>query len=250
MAYSVAELAGIAGITVRTLHYYDQIGLLRPSRRGPNGYREYGDEAIIPLQQILFFRELGFSLNDIRAIVSSSDFDVLEALESHRALLLRKSERLSELLRTLDSTIRTLKEGAEMKSKEYYKGFNDDKVEEYREEVRRRWGEKVLKESDERLEKMNKSKFIGLQDAGGKIFQAIGDNMERGVDCPEVQRLIADWRAWLEHFAPYSDEAVLGLGRFYSEHPDFIAFFERYRKGLAAFMTRAIECYCAGKGVK
>ena len=92
MVYTVKKLADIAGISVRTLHYYDEVGLLKPHSRSRSGYRYYGDDAVLKLQQIMFFRELGFGLDDIRKIISSPDFDVLEALLSHRALLTKKAE--------------------------------------------------------------------------------------------------------------------------------------------------------------
>ena len=245
MVYSVNQLAKMAGISVRTLHYYDQIGLLRPERRSAGGYRQYGEEEAVRLQQILFFRELDFSLDEIKKILSRPDFDVLEALQSQRGLLTRKAERISRLLETLDRTISKLKGETEMSIREYYEGFSDEQVERYREEVRRRWGEEALNESESRVTRMGKKKFADLQAEGGGIFQAICDNMDKGPESPEVQALVARWRQWLENFYHYSDEAVLGLGRTYSQDPEFAKFFEKYHKDLAGFLTRAIEYYCS-----
>jgi len=104
--YTVKQLADLAGVSRRTLHYYDQIGLLVPSSRRDNGYRLYGDGALLKLQQILFFRELGFGLEEINKILSKPDFDAIEALESHKGLLAKKAERLNELLETVDKTIK------------------------------------------------------------------------------------------------------------------------------------------------
>ena len=107
--YTVKKIASLAGVSVRTLHYYDGLGLLKPRYRQENGYRHYDEESIIRLQQIMFFRELGFSLDEIGKIISSSDFNVLEALKSQRDLLVKKSERLGELISTVDKTIKRLK---------------------------------------------------------------------------------------------------------------------------------------------
>ena len=107
--YTVKQLASLAGVSVRTLHYYDKLGLLKPRYRQANGYRYYDDDSIIRLQQIMFFRELGFSLDKIGKIISLPDFDVLEALKSQRDLLVKKSERLEELISTVDKTIKRLK---------------------------------------------------------------------------------------------------------------------------------------------
>lgn len=107
--YTVKKLASLAGVSVRTLHYYDKLGLLKPRYRQENGYRHYDEDSIIRLQQIMFFRELGFSLDEVGKIISQSDFDVLEALRSQRDLLVKKSERLGELISTVDKTIKRLK---------------------------------------------------------------------------------------------------------------------------------------------
>jgi DNA-binding transcriptional MerR regulator len=250
MVYTVRQLARIAGVSVRTLHYYDRIGLLKPASHSSSGYRQYGEEAVVPLQQIMFFRELGFSLDDIKDIVSRPDFDVLEALRSHRTLLKKKSERINELLVTVDRTISQLQGEVSMDIKDYYEGFSDDRIEEYRQEVRERWGEDTLRDSEARVMNMGKKRFAELQAEGGAIFQAVADNMPQGFDSPAVQQQVAKWRRWLEHFHTYSDEALLGLGRTYSQDSRFAGFFEKYGKDFPAFFTKAIEHYCANKAVE
>ena len=245
MSYTVQQLARLAGVSVRTLHYYDQIGLLKPAGRSPGGYRQYGEEAIVPLQQIMFFREMGFSLDEIKGILSRPEFSVLEALESHRTLLTRKAERLAGLLVTVDRTVRQLKEGAGMQIRDYYQGFSDEKVQEYRDEVRRRWGDDTLRDSENRVAQMGKARFAALQAEAGSIFQCIADNMSLGFDSPQVQEQVARWRKWLEQFSTYSDEAAVGLGRMYSEDPRFAAYFKRFGDDLPSFLTKAIEHYFA-----
>ena len=134
-----------------------------------------------------------------------------------------------------------------MPIKEYYEGFSDKQIEKYRREVHERWGEKTLKDSEERVMKMGKEKFKALQDEGGAIFKAICGNMSKGYDSKEVQELVVRWRNWLENFSHYSDEAVSGLGQTYSQHPEFAKFFEKYDAAFPEFFTRAIEHYCANK---
>ncbi len=248
MAYTVKKLAEIAGVSVRTLHYYDEIGLLKPEFRNNSGYRYYGNKAVIRLQQIMFFRELGFSLEEIGKIFSKPDFDFIEALQSHRILLTRKAERINQLLNTVEKTIRELKGETKMQIKEFYEGFSDQQIEQYREEVRQRWGEKVLQESEERAVNKGKEKFAELQAEGGKIFKDISNNIPKGFESPEVQELVAKWRLWLENFHQYSDEAILGLGRGYSEDARFARFFKGIHEDLPEFLTQAIEYYCAHKG--
>jgi MerR family transcriptional regulator, thiopeptide resistance regulator len=238
--YTVKQLAEFAGVSVRTLHYYDEVGLLKPEYRARNGYRYYSEAAVVRLQQIMFFRELGFGLDEIKEIMSRPNFNVMEALEGHRDLLKKQSERLSELLRTIDSTLKTLKGEKEMTIKEYYQGFSDEQIEQYRNEVRERWGEDTLKDGEARVMKMGKAKFAALQAEGGAIFKSIADNINKGFDSPFVQNQVALWRQWLENFSHYSDEAVLGLGQAYSQDKRFAAFFRKINKGLPEFLSKAI----------
>jgi len=241
--YTIKKLADIAGVSVRTLHYYDEIGLLKPRYRHDNGYRYYGKEEVILLQQIMFFRELGFSLDEIRTIISSPDFNVSEALKQHRNLLIKKEERLRELISTVERTIRKMGKQSKMNIQEYYQGFSDEKIEEYREEVKHRWGSRVLEESEKKVIDMGQETFITLQAEGGKIFKDIMDNMSLGYDSQYIQDLIVEWRKWLENFHHYTDEEVVELGRAYSQHPDFVRFFQQYGEELPIFLTRAIEHY-------
>jgi DNA-binding transcriptional MerR regulator len=246
MVYTVKQVAKLAGVSVRTLHYYDEVGILQPKSRSAGGYRQYDEEAMLRLQQIMFFRELGFGLDEIRKIIAQPDFDILEVLQSHKILLMKKAERINELLATVNKTMKKFQGETKMQIKEYYQGFSDEQIEKYREEVRQRWGDKVLKDSEARVMKMGKDKFAALQAKGGSIFKAISDNMSQGFDSPVVQEQVAKWRQWLENPSTYSDEAVLGLGQAYSQHPEFAKFFAKFHKDLPEFLTRAIECYCAG----
>jgi len=243
ISLTIKKLADIAGISVRTLHYYDEIGLLKPQFRRDNGYRYYGEKEVILLQQIMFFRELGFSLDEIRSFISNPGFDVTEALKQHKKLLIKKDKRLKDLVNNVERTISNMGKQSGMNIKEFYQGFSKKQIEKYREEVKLRWGSKTLEESEKRVLDMGREKFIALQAEGGKIFKAIMESMSEGYDSRYVQDLIVEWRKWLENFHHYSDEEVVELGRAYSQHPDFIRFFQQYSDDLPIFLTRAIEHY-------
>ncbi len=129
--FTVQQLAKTAGITRRTLHYYDEIGLLKPSRIGDNGYRYYGEDALVRLQQILLYRELDLSLADIQAILGRRDFDVLKALQTHRDELTRRIAQIERLRNTVDDTILHLKGKKQMSQKQFFKGFTDAEQEEH-----------------------------------------------------------------------------------------------------------------------
>jgi len=247
MDYTVRQMARLAGVSVRTLHHYDHIGLLKPSSYGGNGYRYYDEKAAVRLQQVLFFRELGFGLDEIRDIVHKPDFDVREALRSHRILLAKKAERIAELLRTVDRTISHLEGDSDMEIREYYQGFSEEQIEQYREEVRQRWGDDTLRDSEARVKQMGQRRFAALQAEGDAMFRSMVELLPKGAESAEVQRVVARWREWLEHFATYSDEAVLGLGRMYSEDPRFASNFAKYHAELPAFFTAAVECWAAAR---
>ena len=245
LVYTVKQLSDLANISVRTLHYYDEIGLLSPESRSISGYRLYDKNDLLKLQQIMFYRELGVKLGDIKQIISNLDFNLVEALQSHRALLAKNAERTQRLIETIDKTISQIRGEIKMDIKEYYEGFSDEQIDKYRHEVKERWGEATLKNSEERVLKMGTSKFQELQSEGNRIFQAIADKISLGPDSPEVQNLVAQWRQWLENYHHYSYEALLGLGQMYSQHPDFVKFYGKFHPDMPEFFTKAIELYCA-----
>src|SRR5580693_3291388 len=130
MAFTVNKLAKLSGVSVRTLHFYDEIGLLKPAYYGDNNYRYYEEEQLLMLQQILFFRELGMPLNDIQRILQSDAFDKVEALYSHKEILEKNFDRTQILIKTIDKTILHLR-GQTMRDVEMYEGFDPKKQQEY-----------------------------------------------------------------------------------------------------------------------
>src|SRR5438045_1670904 len=124
MAYTVKEVAAMSGVSVRTLHFYDETGLLKPAYYGPNGYRFYEEPQLLTLQQILFYRELGFELKQIERILGRADFEKVAALQSHRKVLQKNLARTRTLIETIDKTINHLKGTKKMKSEEMFLGFS------------------------------------------------------------------------------------------------------------------------------
>src|SRR5579884_1440918 len=124
MAYTVKQVAAISGVSVRTLHFYDETGLLKPAYHGANGYRFYEEPQLLKLQQILFYRELGFGLKQIKRVLGRRDFEIVAALQSHRQVLEKKLARTRSLIETIDNTIKHLKGKKKMKSEELFVGFS------------------------------------------------------------------------------------------------------------------------------
>src|SRR6185503_13195019 len=141
MAYTVKQVAAMSGVSVRTLHFYDETGLLKPARVEANGYRYYEEPQLLMLQQILFYRELGFELKQIQRVLGRTDFDKIAALRSHRQVLQKDLARKRKLIRTIDKTIEHLKGKKKMKDQEMYWGFSQEKQAEHEKYLIDRFGE-------------------------------------------------------------------------------------------------------------
>jgi DNA-binding transcriptional MerR regulator len=243
--YTVQQLAKIAGVSVRTLHHYDRIGLLKPASRNAARYRFYGEAELLRLQQILFFKELDCSLKDIARILDSPGFDPVEALEAHREELKRRAERLGLLLDTIDKTLRKLKgEKIKMLDEELYGGLSKEQAEAYAEEAKERWGPKLVNETNARVKKWSKQKWAEVNKELDDILRQLAALMGTPVGNPKVQALVARHRAYLNNFYEVKPNIYRGLGKLYVEDPRFRAYFDKYRAGLAEYLHTAIEFYC------
>jgi DNA-binding transcriptional MerR regulator len=244
MAYTVKQLSDLAGVSIRTLHYYDEIGLLKPAAYGVNGYRYYSEGDLLRLQQLLFFKELGLSLEEIEEIIDRPDFDVLHALETHKLALQLKVKRLDRLIQTVDNTIMHLKGNLEMSKKQYFEGFTEEKQRQYAKEARRLYGEKSVKASEDLWNSYTPEKKAAIQAEQQQIYQDLVAVMDKGYDSPEVQQVVARWHQHLRYFYEPSVERLQGLGHLYNQSPDFIATFQKIHPDLPAFLEKAITFYC------
>ncbi len=243
-AYTVQQLADLAGVTVRALHHYDAIGLLTPAARTEAGYRLYGEKDLLRLQQILFFRELDFPLDQIAALLDAPGFDPVRALERHRELLQAQRDRLARLMETIDKTIAGLKEDMMgLTDEELYAGFSKEDAERYRREARELYGEEVVEASEQRARKMTKEQMQAVQAEGEEVTRGLADLTDRAPGDPVVQALIARHYAWVCHFWTPNAEAYAGLGDLYTDNPEFRATYDKYRPGLADFMKAAMSYY-------
>lgn len=245
--YTVKQLAQVAGVSARTLHYYDEIGLLKPARDPENGYRLYGQPALLRLQQILFLRELGLSLDEIQAILDQPGFDLLPALVQHRKTLQERQGRLERLLQTVDRTILHLRGNITMDDKELFEGFSEEKQKEYEEEIRQRYGEENLRESQARWGSYSKERKRQIMEEGGANYQALVKAMPLGPASPQAQEAIARWHQHLHYFYEPTTEILLGLADMYNDDPRFKEFFDRIHPDLANFTRQAIQIYCQAK---
>lgn len=243
MKYTVKQVAEQTGISVRTLHYYDEIGLLKPSEVTNAGYRLYDEDCLYRLQQILFFRELDFSLKDILRILNHPDFDKNEALNKHRKLLMLKRKRLDGLIALVD---KTLKGENTMSFKEFDMTEIESVQKQYAREVEERWGDSAaFQESQGKTAKYKKEDWASITAESETIYRAFALHLADDPADPAVQKLVADWQAYItRYFYQCTNDILAGLGIMYVEDERFKQNIDRYGEGLASFMSRAISIYC------
>lgn len=240
---TVKQLSRLAGITPRTLHYYDEIGLLKPARVGENGYRYYGDESLLRLQQILLYRELDMPLDRIRQIMGRRDFDILSALEGHKDDLRGRVARLERLIATVDDTILHIKGKKEMSQKKLFEPFTEEQQAKYEEEAARMYDPQTVKDSNDRWRRYTPADKQRILDEGNAVYQDLVAAMPQGAASPQAQACVARWRKHMEYFWVPDLDQLLGLADLYNDEPRFKANFDRIDPRLASFMREAVRVY-------
>lgn len=189
--YSVKKLAKLAGVSVRTLHLYDKMGLLKPSVRTEARYRLYGEKELLRLQQILFYRELDFPLKDIGVILDDPDFDLVQALEGHKKALIARKERINTLVGTIEKTLVTLKNNTMLQVEDLYEGIPQDKIDAYRSEAMARWGKDTVQGVEDTLRSFSKQEMETLKQDLHQITARLTALMGSDPASDEVQQCIA-----------------------------------------------------------
>lgn len=247
MVYTVAKLAKISGVSIRTLHWYDEIGLLKPAYHGANGYRYYEEEQLLALQQILFFRELGFELKQIESILKRSDFDRISTLTSHRRVLQKSVERTKRLIKTIDKTIKHLKGTKKMQDEEMYYGFSKEEQAEYEKQIIERFGQQGkshIEESRSKIKNWSKADW----DASSKEFDSICKELTALLlkkyesHSKEVLIVIARHYKLLQRFWKPTRETYAGHGQFIEES-ELSKAYEAYHPQLPRFISEAIQAF-------
>jgi len=250
MEYSIHALAKLAGISVRTLHYYDEIKLLSPRRISSNGYRVYGENEVDSLQQILFYRELGLPLEGISRIMHAKDYDGASALTHHLTALIVKRDRLDLLITNVQKTISSLKGEITMSDKEKFEGIKKNLIDEnekkYGEEIRTSFGDQAVDDSNAKLMGLTPEKYAEVQDLSLLINQALKKALEQGDPAGELaQNVCKMHKKWLSYYwKNYSKEAHMGLAQTYVDDPRFRKYYDDIAPGCAEFLRDAIMIYC------
>lgn len=253
MEYTIQKLAKIAGVSTRTLRYYDEIGVLKPARINSSGYRIYGKEEVSRLQQILFYRELGVSLLDIKNIMTSPSFDATKALKEHREKLLAKREQLDLLISNIDKTIAVSEEGINMTDKEKFEGFKQKMIEDnekkYGKEIREKYGDKQVHESNKKFKNMTKQQYDEFEKLGASVISTLKEAFATGNPAGELAQKTADLhRKWLSYvWGSYNKEAHADLAQMYVDDERFTAYYDKEQPGSAEFLRDAILIYTGMK---
>ncbi|MCJ8210058.1 MerR family transcriptional regulator [Mucilaginibacter sp. RS28] len=247
--YTVQQLSAMARISVRTLHVYDQKGLLKPLTRTSSGYRVYGDKELLRLQQILLYKAMDLPLEKIGTILQSPDFETISALEAHQHYLEAEVDRLKAALRTIKTTIEHLKKGDTMEPESLYKGLSKEEAKAIRNEAAEKYGEENIAYAEQSLMKLSKADLQGLKDEQQQIMNALFELMSEAPECPAVQFEIARHyqnirRFWgTENFADKQADAYEGLGKLYVADERFYQ--NKYENGeqFVLFLQKAISYY-------
>ncbi|AEG59701.1 MerR family transcriptional regulator [Desulforamulus ruminis] len=250
MEYTVNKLAKLAGVSTRTLRYYDELGLLSPARISSNGYRIYGQKEIDRLQQILFYRELGVPLEEIRNILASKDFNGLSALESHLSALLARRKQLDLLIANVEKTVKAMKGEIVMSDQEKFEGFLqklvDDNEQQYGKEVRAKYGDESVNRSNAKVLNMSKEQYVELEKLTAELNETLKAAFEQGDPTGELaQKTCELHKKWLcFYWDDYSKEAHIGVTQMYVDDPRFTAYYDKIAPGCAAFLRDAVAIYC------
>ncbi|TAJ68453.1 MAG: MerR family transcriptional regulator [Phenylobacterium sp.] len=248
--YTVSEVAKLSGVSVRTLHHYDDIGLLKPADVGANGYRYYGKDELLRLQQILFHRELGFPLDEIGRVLDAPDFDRVAALTAHRTRLQAQARRTRRLVRTIDDTLAALQGATTMDDKAMYRGFDPEKQAKQEAWLVDRYGPEIRKSIDAVKTVQKDWKQADFDAAQAEIAGieagfvcALADGLP--ADSAPVQALTGRHRDWIANQwpQPVTRAAYKNLAALYGEHPDFHARYEAQAAGMTEYLQAAMLAF-------
>ncbi|PAB61083.1 MerR family transcriptional regulator [Anaeromicrobium sediminis] len=252
MAYKVRELSKLAGISPRTLHHYDHIGLLKPSSVNESRYRLYEDKDLERLQQILFLKELGFKLSEIKEILDDPKYGRERALKEQKNLLILKRKRLDNIIASIDTTLNTMKGVETMKKQDMFNVFDMNEInkhkDEYAKEVREKYDSSIVEECNKKTKSYTKNKWEEICSKGNEFFHKLGTLMNKGPEDEEVQELIGAYRQYItDNFYECTIEIFEGLGQLYVTDERFTMNIDKNREGLSKFVKDAIEVYCNNK---
>ncbi|PUB14640.1 MerR family transcriptional regulator [Paenisporosarcina sp. OV554] len=249
MEYTVQKLGKMAGISTRTLRYYDEIGMLKPARINSSGYRIYGEKEVNLLQQIMFYKELGIKLETINQIVTSPTFDEAKALADHRLQLLDKRAQLDLLIANVEKTISSKGGEIEMTNNEKFEGFKQKMIDQnektYGKEIREKYGDETVNKSNAKVKNMTQSQHDEVKRLSEEVQTTLAEAFKTGDPSSDLAQRAADLhKQWLMYFwNEYSKEAHENLAQMYVDDERFTMYYDKEVPGTAEFLKDAIHVY-------
>lgn len=247
MEYSIRKLSEMAGVSARTLRYYDEIGLLKPLYTDDSGQRYYGENEVVLLQQILFYRERGFDLKRIQRILYQDDFDIMQALEEHLLELEEKRKHMDSLVRTVKQTISSMKGECKMSDKEKFQAFKERLVKEneehYGEEIREKYGEKTVYESNKKFLNMSEEDLEKFKCLENEIKDRLKKGIRSGIapDSEEAEEIVKLHKKWLcMTWKDYTPEAHRGVSSMYVADDRFKTYYDSEVSGCAELLYQSV----------
>lgn len=250
MEYSINALSKLSGITKRTLRYYDEIGLLSPKRKSSNGYRIYDRKQVDLLQQILFYRELGIPLEEIKNIVTSDNYDCTKVLVCHLDSLHEKRKQLDLLITNVNKTIKSIKGEISMSDYEKFDGFKRALISEndtrYGDEIREKYGHEIIEQSNNKMMNLSAKQYTEIEKLSEEISINLKTAFESGNPASELSQKVCDMhKNWLTSFWDHYDKAShIDLANMYVNDPRFSSYYDKIAPGCASFLRDALIIYC------
>lgn len=248
MFYGIKEVSQISGVSIRMLHYYDKIGLLKPCSLSKAGYRQYDRKDIEKLQQILFYKELDFSLEEIKQIMNSLTYKKVQVLKTHEKLLVKKKEKMEALIREINAAVKSLEQGEQPQNNNIFTTFEMAEINREKEKLKKELMTELIVDSTEssceKTENYSKDDWTVLFSRADAILCEIHKLMSSGADDPNVQRLIGDYKLFIgDSFWKCDNNVFKQLGDLYVENKAYRSYLERYSSDFPEFMQKAIYTF-------
>lgn len=250
MEYTIKKLAGIAGVSTRTLRYYDEINLLKPKRINSAGYRIYGEDEVNLLQEIMIYKTMEVSLSDIEKIVKNKNYNTTEVLSNHLEKLILKKKELDNIINSVDKMIKNRKGELEMSNKEKFESFKNKEIAEnenlYGKEIRRKYGDEEVDKSNDKFSNLSEEEFNKMKETEEVIFELLEKIMinkdYHGEDAKKLYKAHKDWIMFT--WNKYTKEAHYGLIQTYMCDKRFIKYYdEKVREGATETLVKVIEIF-------
>ncbi|NLM49367.1 MAG: MerR family transcriptional regulator [Clostridiaceae bacterium] len=250
MEYTVKALAKLSGVSCRAIRFYDEKNLLKPKRISPSGYRIYGEEEVKKLQEILFYKDMGFSISQIKKIIENTKTDIIKMLKEHRENLEKEKIRIDELIKNLNATIREKEEGIKMENQERFMGFKKRMIEEnereFGKEIHEKYGDEAVERANQKIMDMTEEDFEKLNNIEKQLFIALGAALSkknpRGEHAQQAARLHKDWLSI--QWGGYDSKKHYYLTQMYLQDERFKNYYDtRVGEGATALLAEAVKIY-------